>query len=190
MKLPDEPREPIPLAGRYTRLRPISPRFVDSLYELAVTERIPWQWQAVLRPDAFRESLWQGALAQFAIEERRTGRSVGYLRADNANLFDGYAYVSMILVPEFRMRAWPLEGAVLFGNYLFTKFELQRLYAESEASQLAQYRSAIGPMFEVEGCLKERVLVNGRREDVYILTYTRDRWLAQGSAALERALRR
>lgn len=177
----------IPMQGRYTRLRPLTPQFTEELYELATLNRIPWQWRAPETPDAFRESLWQGVLVQYQVEELRTGRPVAFLRADNANLFFGHAYLTFMMHPDYRMRAWPLEGTVLFGHYLFTKFNLQHLYAETPASHYEQFKSGAGTLFEVEGRLRNRVVVNGRREDLYILTVTRDRWLAEGIAALERS---
>jgi hypothetical protein len=176
-----EPADGIPLEGRYTRLRPLRPAFVEQLFELATTTQIPWQWQGPETPEAFRESLWHRVLVQFAVEDRRTGRGVGLLRADNANPVSGFAYLTMMIFPEFRMRAWPLEAAVLFGNYLFQRFNLQRLYAETTESYFEQFRSGAGQLFEVEGRL---------REDLYILTFTRERWLAEGVPAVERCTRR
>jgi hypothetical protein len=178
----------IQLDGRYTRLRPLTAAFVDELYLLAATRQIPWQWHGPETPDGFRESLWRGVLVQFMVEERRTGRGVALLRADNANLFFGYAYLTMMVHPEFRMRAWPLEAAVLFGHYLFTKYNLQNLYAESATSHFEQFKSGVGKVFEVEGRLRDRVLVDGRREDLYILTFSRERWLTDGIKAVERCV--
>jgi hypothetical protein len=176
----------VPMQGRYTRLRPLTPQFTEELYELASLNRIPWQWRAPETPDAFRESLWHNVLVQYQVEDLRTRRPVALVRADNPNLFFGHAYLTMMLHPDFRMRAWPLEGAVLFGHYLFTKFSLQHLYAETPTSHFDQFRSGIGKLFDVEGQLRNRVVVNGRREDLFILTFSRERWLAEGIPALER----
>lgn len=181
-----EPSGGIPLQGRYTRLRPLTPEFIDELFHLAMLNLVPWQWRAPETPDAFRETLWQGVLVQFQVEDIRTGRPVALVRADNANLFFGHAYLTMMLHPAFRMKAWPLEGTVLFGHYLFTKFNLQHLYAETTTSGFEQFKSGAGRLFEVEGRLRNRALVNGRREDLYILTFTRERWLTDGVAAVER----
>jgi hypothetical protein len=100
---------------------------------------------------------------------------VGILRADNFNSFHRYAYVTMILLPGYRLRAWPLEGALLFGNYVFRRFDLEHLYAEVPATYLEQFKSGIGRVFEVEGRLRNRVVLNGDRQDLYILTFSRER---------------
>jgi hypothetical protein len=176
----------VPMAGRHTQLRPLTPQFTEQLYELASLNRIPWQWRAPETPQAFHESLWQGVLVQYQVEELRTGRPVAFVRADNANLFFGHAYLTMMLHPEFKMRVWPLEGALLFGHLLFMKFNLQHLYAETPSSLYDQFKSGVGKLFDVEGQLRNRVVLNGRREDLFILTFTRERWLAEGIPALER----
>lgn len=179
----------IPLAGRRTRLVPPSPRFIDQLYLLAASGRIPWAWGGAETPQNFQDSLWQGVLVQFAIEDSRTGGPAGLLRADSANLFHKYAYVSMILVPEYRLRAWPLEAAALFGNYLFRRYDLEHLYAETSEAYLDQFRSGIGRLFDVEGRLRNRLVVNGQRQDMYILSISRERALTEGADLVERLTR-
>jgi RimJ/RimL family protein N-acetyltransferase len=179
---------PLPLTSRRTRLRPLGPQFLDELYERAVTGDIPWQWPGAETPEAFRESLWSGVLTQFAIEDRRSGRSVGLISASRANFHHGYCYLSLMLFPEFRMRMWPLEGAWLFGNYLFTRFNLRHIYAETPGPYFAQFRSGEGTLFDVEARFRDRVILNGEPHDLYVLAISRDRWLKRGVALLDRCL--
>src|SRR5262245_35665894 len=183
---PRSTAEDLPLRGRYTQLVPPPPQFLDELYEMAATNQIPWQWGGPETPDAFRESLWRGVLVMYAIQELRTGRCVGLLKAENANLYHGYAYMTMMIHPAYRMRVWPLEATILFGNYLFRKFNLHNLYAETASSYFAQFESGRGTAFEVEGCLRDRVLVNGHREDLYILTFKRERALTEWADGIAR----
>jgi RimJ/RimL family protein N-acetyltransferase len=181
----NSPRD-IPLETRRVRLLPPNGSFVDKLYLMAATNQIPWQWAGAESPDNFRRSLWENVLAQFAIIDARTRAEVGIVRADNANLYHGFSHISMMLFPGYRLRAWPLEAALLFGNYLFQKFSLQNLYAETPASIFSQFRSGVGRYFEVEARFKDRLVTNGEREDLYVLTFTRDTWAEQGRPALER----
>jgi RimJ/RimL family protein N-acetyltransferase len=176
----------LPLTGRRTRLVPLSRTFADELYELVATSQIPWGWGRPETPRGFQDSLWDRVLVQFAIEDTHTGRSIGLLRADNANLLHRYAYVSMILVPEHQYRAWPLEAAALFGNYLFKRYDLEHLYAETSDENLKHFRSGVGRVFEVEGRLQNRLLVRGERQDLYILSFSRERALKDGAALIER----
>jgi RimJ/RimL family protein N-acetyltransferase len=176
----------LPMTSRRTRLRPPAPQFIEELFELAATNQIPWSWQGPETPDGFRESFWAGVAVQFAIEDVRNGRSVGLLVAYNMNPFHQFCYISMFLHPDYRLRVWPLEGALLFANYLFTKFNMRNLYAETADPYFDQFRSGIGTFFEVEGRLRDRVVVNGETRDLYILTFKRDRWLEDGVPLLER----
>jgi RimJ/RimL family protein N-acetyltransferase len=177
----------IPMVGRRTRLRSPSQVFLDELYDLAITNAIPWQWQtAAETPETFRTSLWQGVLAQLAIAELRSNREVGLMTAYRANLQDGYTYLSMTLLPEFRLRGWPLEGAILFTNYLFVKFNLRKVYAETSDSFISQFKSGVGTAFELEGHFADRLIVNGKPQDLYVLATSRERWLETGGRQVQR----
>lgn len=175
------------MTSRRTRLRPPSPPFLDELYELATTNQIPWQWHSAAEtPESFQQSLHENVLVNFAIEDIRNGRGVGLLSAYGANLHHGFCYISMMLHPEFQLRAWPLESAVLFANYLFVKFNLQNLYAETAGPYLEQFKSGIGSTFEVEGRFRNRLLINGERHDMYVLTITRDNFMTNAKEGIER----
>jgi hypothetical protein len=170
-----------PLESRRARLAPLSAHFIDQLFHLACAGRIPWEWHSgVETPESFTHSLWSGVLAQFAIEERRSGRQVGLVRAYGGNAVHGYAYVTVILLPEYRMKAWPLEGGLLFANYLFMKYNLRNLYAEAAAHHFAQFGSGTGRLFEVEAHFRGRLMVNSGPEDLYVMRVSRERWLERG----------
>jgi hypothetical protein len=179
----------LPIQSRNTRLVPPKRELVDELYRLAATSQIPWPWSGPVSPAAFEDSLWRNVLVQFGIEDVRNGRPVGYLRADNASLFHGYAFLSMVILPDYRMRGWPLEGVFLFVNYLFRAYNLHRLYAEVTEARLSQYRSGLGHYFEIEACFRDRLTINGTRQNQYVLTCTRDLALTECAAMMDRIIR-
>ncbi len=167
----------LPFESRHTALRPPSNELLGEIYRLAVTAQIPWHWNgAAETPDAFSASLRDGVLVVYAIEARETGRQIGLLTASHANIFHGFAYTSMYLLPEFQMKAWPNEAALLFANYLFTRFNLRNLYAESATPSFDQFKSGAGHFFDVEGHFQERVLMNGTPQDLYVLRLSRAKW--------------
>jgi RimJ/RimL family protein N-acetyltransferase len=179
----------LPLQGRKVRLVPLRPDFVEQLYVAAATNAIPWQWHGPETPHHFQESLWANVLVQFAVEEVSTGRPVGFVRADHANLFHGFAYFTLMIFPEYRMRGWTFEAPILFANYVFRKFNLQNLYAEMPSGLLGQVQSGIGTAFELEGRMRNRVVVNGERQDLCILTLSRERAMSVGAEAVARITR-
>ena len=179
--------EPPQLETRHTQIRPPSQQFIEELYHLACCGQIPWQWHGRGEtPGSFQESLWNGIFVQFAIQDRRNGQGVGLISSYQANAHHGFAYVSMTLMPKYRLRVWPLEGALLFANYLFVKYNLRNLYAESAEANFMQFSSGEGEIFEVEGKLKGHLLVNGQPQDLYILRISRESWFESGVKLLER----
>lgn len=180
----------IPLVSRHTALAPPTAPFMDHLFELAVRRVIPWQWPGPAEtPEAFSASLSDKVLVVHAIVNRETNEEVGVLIAYDANLFHRWAYVTLILLPEHQLKVWPLEGALLFANYLFRHFDLQNLYAQSATEDFLQFRSGEGTFYEVEGRLKERLLVDGVRQDQFILRVSRAMWEDKGVPLLEHCTR-
>ena len=177
----------LPMASRRTALAPVAPMFAEELYRCAVRGDIPWHWHGMSEtPESFSESLWSGVLVQYSIQDRRSGRDIGLISAYNANVYHRFAYVTLLLMPEFRMRVWPLEGALLFANYLFVKYDMRNLYAESAEPYFHQFGTGDGSFFDVEAHYRDRLLVNGEGQDMYVLRISRDRWLDRGVELLER----
>jgi RimJ/RimL family protein N-acetyltransferase len=190
MARPTAVAPPPPLASRRARLRPPSQEFLSELYDLAVTEQIPWQWGTSSETGStFQNSLVDGVLVNFAIEDARDGRGVGFVSAYNANFHHLYCYVTVILHPEFTMRAWPIEGAILFGNYLFVKHNLRHLYLQTTDMHVEQFRSGMGSAFELEARFRDRLLLNGEAHDLLVLTISRERWFETGGPLIERMTR-
>jgi RimJ/RimL family protein N-acetyltransferase len=179
-----------PLTSRHVRLRPPTLRFIDTLYELASVGEIPWLWRGRREtPEGFRESVYADVLVQFAIEDRRSGDAVGLISAYDPNPHHGFAYVTLVLLPGYRFRVWPLEATILFSNYLFVRFNLRHLYGRSTEENFSQFRSGAGRYFEIEGCLRGHLIVNGEPQDLYLLTVTRERWRQVGLPLLDRIAR-
>lgn len=180
----------LPLESRRTRLRPPTAQFIEHVYLLAATGEIPWLWRgAPETPQGFHELVWRDVLVQFAIEDRRSGQPVGLVSAHSASLFHGYAYTSFTLLPQFRKRVWPFEGTVLFGNYLFTRFGLRNLYAETTGSLYEEFRSGAGRLFNEIGRFQDRLMVNGEADDLVVLGMTAKQWADEGAPLLHLATR-
>lgn len=178
----------VPMEARRTRLSPPTPQFVEEIYQLAATDRIPWMWPGAQTRQAFYETFLHNVFVQFAIQDVRNDRSVALAWAYDVSPFHGFCYVSMVTHPDYRRRAWPLEGTLLFANYLFTKLNLRNIYATAAGPHFEQFRSGEGNFFQVEGRLTDRFMLNGEPEDLYILTFKRERWLERGKLLLESRL--
>lgn len=177
------------MTSRRTRLRPPNRALIERLFDGAMTGEFPWLTRNVaVTPQNIEEALWSNVLAQFAIEERRAGTQIALVSAHNANHFHRFAYVSLTLLPEYKRRVWPFEGVLLFGHYIFTKFDLLNIYAETTSSLYEEFQSGAGRLFTEVGRFPERLMVNGVREDLVVTGMSRNQWDAEGVPLLNRCL--
>lgn len=175
-----------PMASRHARIQPPSNGFISRLYDLACQGEVPWIWSGGQRTlQEFRSAL-QTDFVQFAIVRRRDSIEVGLMSAYDVDLFHGTAQVRFALLPQAQMRVWPFEAAILFANYMFTKFNLRKLCGRSIDKNFAQLRSGQGQFFIVEGCLKGHFMIDGASQDMYLAAVDRQRWTEIGKPLLAR----
>lgn len=134
-------------------------------------------------PDAFIQSLWSGVLTQHVIASASDHQPVGLVTAYNADLRDGYAYISAIVFPAFRGLGWPLEGLRLMISNLFDNFPLGKLYANVLEPNMSQFGVGAMRLAKVEARLGSHALVEGARVDRLTLALYREDWLADRSAS-------
>lgn len=164
-------------AGKYVRLKPLDTRDYDLVYEWAAAGVIPWQWQGrAVGPEGFHHTIWSGTLVHFLIVTSE-GRPIGLASAYSANFHHQHCYVQLGFVPDVRRSAWPLEAAVLFIDFLFQKYTFRKVYGEATDSTFAAFRSGIGTSFEVEGSFRNHVYVDGRFQDLHVLSLDREAWM-------------
>jgi RimJ/RimL family protein N-acetyltransferase len=174
---------PAPLEGGRVVLRVLSPADHGWLYALATHPSNGYRWRyggATPSPEMFVHSLWDRVLAQFAIVQRSTGRPVGLVVAYAPDLHSGHVQVAALLDPSVQRRAWPMEAMFLFVNYLFTNWNLRKVYAESLEFNYLQFASGAGRLFDVEARLRAHHFWNGRYWDKVIGHCSRERWMQMG----------
>lgn len=170
---------PAPQEGRHLRLRPVTPMDYDFLYRTSMREEINWRWRhrgATPSLDQFVQSLWQGVMAAFLIEQKSTGRPMGLIFTYSPNFQHGFTYLGMLLAPEYKRAAWSMEAGALFLHYVFTTWNFRKVYMETLEFNFAQFRSGAGKYFDVEGCLRQHEYYQGRYWDYYLLAIYRDVW--------------
>jgi RimJ/RimL family protein N-acetyltransferase len=177
----------LPLVGRRVRLRAVSTADYDFLFDLATDDRVAMRWRyrsTPPRPDEFVRDLWQGVLAQFLVVHAETGERLGLVTAYNANARDGHCYIAVLFRPDASV--WPVEGIVLFVNYLFAEFEFVKIYADVIEYNLPQLHSVVGRWMEREGVLRGHERHGGERWDVHVLALYRERFLRDADRLLRR----
>jgi RimJ/RimL family protein N-acetyltransferase len=165
------------LRGRVCALHPLRAGDFDYLCALALTGEIPWQWNGHPETvEGFSESLRSGVLCQYAVVHRRSGGTVGLVRATAANFFHGHAYLTVYLDLEHRRSAIGMEASALLIEHLFGRYKLRKIYAETLAPILETFSSGVGEVFEIEARFKEYTFYEGEYVDKIVLTLDRSKW--------------
>lgn len=124
------------LEGRRVRLERVRARHVPDLYEIAQSPGWPLAGFG-LEFDAFVEQLWSTSRVQFSILTQDTDEVIGYVRGDRWDQRSRTIEVVLGIAPDFWHLVWPLEGAVIFCDYLFRGLGLRKIYFELRPSSLA-----------------------------------------------------
>jgi RimJ/RimL family protein N-acetyltransferase len=115
-------------------------------------------------------------LAQFLVVRSDTGEPVGLVACYNADFRHSYAYLAMIVAPQYEANGWPLEAAGVFLTYIFETFGFHKVYMESVEFNYRQLASGAGSLFHVEGCLRDHEYHLGQRWHQYTLAIYAQEW--------------
>ncbi|MCA9773185.1 MAG: GNAT family N-acetyltransferase [Myxococcales bacterium] len=184
---------PAPQTGRHVRLRAVVPPDYQFLYELAMSEELGWRWRSrgtSMSPEGFAQAMWQDSLAQFMIVHPESGEPFGLVTAYGANFKHGWTYYAQVMRPDLMGTAIGMEAAALFVNYLFTNWNLRKIYIEAVEFNFDQFRSGLGKYFDQEGCRRAHEFYQGRYWDSYTLAIHRERWEAEWKRLLRIVLPR
>ncbi len=180
----------VALEGARTRLRVVEPRDYPWLRQLASSGPNLVRWRdrgQTSRPEQFVEHLWQGVIAQFVVESRRTAEPLGLVSCFGVDQRNRHAHVAVLFDPDAATgRLWRAEAVLLFVHYVFEVFDLRKLYAEVLELNLPQLTSVVGRYATQEGVLVDHEYFAGRYWDVHLLAIHRDAF----ARASDRVLRR
>ena len=109
--------------------------------------------------------------------ERETGAVLGFGRAYNINLVDGWAWVQAYATEQARKRPYIVgEAALLFSDYLFEMLPLRQLYAEINGYNEQTIRLSERLGFREHGRLPDHIWLNDRYWDLLLFSLTREDW--------------
>jgi len=166
--------------GRRARLDPIEPHEYDLIARMEAlppTDILYRNMAMTPSPGAFVESLWHGVSVQFAIRPAAGGDLVGLVACYNSDFRHGHATIAAHIFDDFRGRGWPIEGVVLFVNYLFFGFSYRKLYADVIDLNLPTLRGEAGRLVREEGRLVDHYFVAGEHRDRVTLAIHRTDWV-------------
>ncbi len=172
-----------PTASRHVALRPVYPTDHEYLYTLANRPGVAWQWRyrgASPPIEQFVHDLWESTLVHFVVTRADDGARIGYIQAFDASERNRWCHFALMLDPEHAASPQALECVPLFFNYVFTIWDLDRLYAVALEPVYERWRHYEGAWFVTEGCMKEHEWCDGAYRDLYLLTVRRDDWAKAG----------
>jgi RimJ/RimL family protein N-acetyltransferase len=184
---PTNVRTHAPLSGRRIRLRSIFPADYEYLYALATHEDTGWRWRYRGMTPSFEQfvgQLHENVLVQFLVEHRETQQRIGHVLAFDADLRNGWCHIAMIIDPMLKKMGWALEAGTLFVNYLFTGWNLRKLYGLTPEFSFNDIASGTGNWFREEGRLRDHEWHNGRYWDTVMLALWRSDWEGYGPTLL------
>jgi RimJ/RimL family protein N-acetyltransferase len=120
----------------------------------------------------FIRFVFEGARATCLIEDTG-GSPLGLVQAWRVDTMSEHCQVTAFLAPEAEGRAWPLEGILLFVDYAFRAFALNKIYVETLETELNSYRSVVGTVLEQEGHFRQHKKLFGRWVDGYMFAIYR-----------------
>ena len=175
------------LEGKYARLRPLAQNDYAYLYELSLSAENNARWRyrgSTPSPERFVGDLWSGVQAQFIVETPEPRKRAGLVVAYNADLANGTVYLGTLIDNEHHRKAWPMEGILLFVDYLFQNWTFRKIYAETTEFSAARFSSGAGKLFTEEGRLKQHQYFQGRYWDYLTYALTREQWEQNGRKVL------
>jgi len=167
------------MSSRRVRLRPIGEQDRRFIYELMVSPEAGGRVRfggATPSPEKVAATLWDSVLAQFIVETRRGGQSVGLVAITSPDFRNGFAYVGALAQPEAQGSGLVAEAALLAFHYAFTTWPLRKVYMEATEDSLRAFEGGLDDLFREEGRLVDHVFWNGRYVDMVILAVYRETW--------------
>ncbi len=164
--------------GRHVSIRPVRPDDYAELYEIALFTDAGARWRLhgdTPTMDQFLQILFREARATFVIESAEALTIVGMVQLWAHDPMNRNGHITAFLHPSTRGRGWPLEGMILFADYVFSAFALHKLYFETLETELAQFGSLVGTVLVEEGHLRDHRWAFGRLVDCHILALYSDK---------------
>ncbi len=168
-------------ASRRVALIPLTPSDYEFAYRTyvhpAAGGRLNRWGGAVPSPERVMASLWEQTLAQFVVVGRTSGRRLGLTALSTPDFANRFAYFSVVAAPEVLGTGLAMEGALLTIDVAFRKWDFRKLYFETVAPNLEQFRRATHYM-NLEAHYRSHAFVDGAYRDVLVFAIYRDQWSA------------
>lgn len=187
----DDLRPPTLVAGDL-KLAPLKAKYTPLLYEWESDVSSLFLWTA--RKAVSSETEFNEALASrlrnyyhvfFMIEDSRE-KPVGFIYSYDANLVDGFVFVTTFLEPSSRRNGLGAKAGVLFYDYIFSYYPLRKVYCDVFDYNKDSLDAMKNAGFEVEGTFKQHRFFKGTYHTMYRLSLYRKQFYERANPMLEK----
>ncbi len=172
--------------GRQYALRAVFQSDYSPLYRWATIPPTSTTWRFrgfTPSPEQFPSLLWDGVLAQMIIiDPISPNEPLGLVQAFNHDTANRIAYLSILVDPKVQRSSTTMaEGVILFLKYMFSHFDLRKIYAETSDLALYGLTRLISSWDCVseEGRLQGHIYHDGQYVDLVILAMERAAFVAE-----------
>jgi hypothetical protein len=169
-----------PLGNRHVYLRAITPGDYGRLHTIETTGDIAVRWRlrgSTPAPEQWARALWTDVLAQFIVMSRASDTPVGMVTVYQANLRDGHAMLAATRFGPASRAPAMIIGLGIFLRYVFSGWELRKLYMELPEYNFPQFSSGLGDVFVLEARLRGHYYYAGDLWDKLVLAIYREAWV-------------
>jgi RimJ/RimL family protein N-acetyltransferase len=170
----------VSLSGRRIRLERLAARHLAALHGIAASPPVAPAWPlegARVGLQEFGDYLWRRGSLHFAMARRDTGEAVGLVQGVDEDLRSGTIGLGLMVDPTLWQAGWPLEGVVLFLEYLFSGLGYRKVYCHMPASTVEKVGDgALDVFLTREATYTRHLKTDGGYEDLHILSLHRDDW--------------
>jgi hypothetical protein len=171
------------LEGRHVYLRALAPEDYANLQLAEMSSDLAVRWRlrgTTPGPDQWMQSAWRNVLAQYLVISRSDELRIGVVSLYNVSFQDGFGYLAATRFDMKRPSPGLMLGLAIFLQYVFTCWDLRKLYMELPEYNFPQFASGVGKLFEVEGRKRDHYWFAGEYWDQIELALYRDRWQERG----------
>jgi hypothetical protein len=179
---------PPSLEGAHVVLRPLTPDDYPFLRLIETGQALGARWRfrgTTPSPQEWERQTSASVLAQFMVIAKESMEALGLVTAYEANFQDGYASLAAAKLDPDDRSPLMMFGVAHFIEYVFTCWNLRKLYVEVPEYNYAQFATGEDRYFTVEGRLREHSYYDGQLWDRLILAIHRDRWSARSERLLQ-----
>lgn len=170
------------LTGKYVILRKIEMADAEDIYKWrrgsgGVFLRQPENYSVKMQQDWILGR--SNKEINYIITDRITNEKLGTIGIYEVNIEDKVANIGRLIIKdEYLTKSHPygLESLLLTYDYLFNTMQFRKMTGDILATNKAMYKLQLFLGMKQEGYLEKHVVINGKEEDLYIMSIFKDQF--------------